>query len=168
MNRDVLLGAGVVLAFIVLVSRAKKNQVTDTTGGGGGGGGVGGGPLVGWPPAGPLTVNNIVQPATPASNQGRVITSLGVKDTTPTAASTSSTSAGAQSGVGVTNTGGIVPISQGGSPTPPLQTGSVIQTTQADIAKGISGGTVFKPFSGSSIDAKFLGFVGSRPKFEFN
>lgn len=49
MNRDVLLGAGVVLAFIVLVSRAKKTQGTDTQGGGGGGG-IGGGPIVGFPP----------------------------------------------------------------------------------------------------------------------
>lgn len=163
MNRDVLLGAGVVLAFIVLVSRAKKNQVTEPTGGGGGG--VGGGPIVGFPPVGPLTVNNIVQPATPATNQGQVITTVGKSDTTPTAAVTSSTQQKAIDTA--TNTGGIVPISQGGSPTP-LQTGTVQQISKADLAKGVSGGVVFKPFSGSSIDAKFLGFVGSKPKFEFN
>lgn len=163
MNRDVLLGAGVVLAFIVLVSRAKKNQVTETTAGGG----IGGGPIVGFPPAGPLTVNNIIQPATGGVQPTPVnpVISKALGSDVPVAASSSSTSAGATSGVGVTNTGGIVPVSQGGSVTPTYSTGTV---SQADLAKGISGGTVFKPFSGSSIDAKFLGFVGSKPKFEFN
>jgi hypothetical protein len=169
MNRDVLLGAGVVLAFIVLVNRAKKNQVTDTEGGGGGGGGGGFGPMGPIGPIGPLpmTPNVVIQNIPRPVNQGRSYTAEEAtksKDTTPTAASTSSTSAGAMSGVGVSNTDGIVPISQGGSTTP-RQTGSVVQISQADLNKGISGGTVFKPFSG---DAKFLGFVGSRPKFEFN
>jgi len=160
MNRDVLLGAGVVLAFIVLVSRAKKNQVSEPSGGGGGGGM--GGPFVAGIPAGPLTVNTIVQPARPA-NQGQVITTLGTKDTTPTAAVTSSTQAKAIDTA--TNTGGIIPIGQGGSSTPTYSTGTV---TQADLKSGVAGNTVFKPFSGASIDEKFLGFVGSRPKFEFN
>jgi len=167
MNRDVLLGAGVVLAFIVLVSRAKKNQVTEPTGSGSGGSGVGG-TILGFPPVGPLTVNNIVQPATPTTrpaNQGQVITTVGKSDTTPTAAVTSSTQQKAIDTA--TNTGGIVPIAIGGSPTP-FQTGTVQQISKADLAKGVSGGVVFKPFSGASIDAKFLGFVGSRPKFEFN
>jgi hypothetical protein len=164
MNRDVLLGAGVVLAFIVLVNRAKKNQVTDTQGGGGGGGGgFGGGPFVGGVPAGPLGINTIVQPAARPANQGRSYYAADVtksKDTTPTAAVTSSAQAKAIETA--TNTGGIVPIGQGGSSTPTYSTGTV---TQADLAKGVAGNTVFKPFSG---DAKFLGFVGSRPKFEFN
>jgi len=120
MNRDVLLGAGVVLAFIVLVSRAKKNQVSEPSGGGGGGGM--GGPFVAGIPAGPLTVNTIVQPARPA-NQGQVITTLGTKDTTPTAAVTSSTQAKAIDTA--TNTGGIIPIGQGGSSTPTYSTGMV-------------------------------------------
>jgi hypothetical protein len=163
MNRDVLLGAGVVLAFIVLVSRAKKNQVAEPSGGGGGGGM--GGPFVAGIPAGPLTVNTIVQPARPA-NQGRSYNAADVtksKDTTPTAAVTSSTQAKAMDTA--TNTGGIIPIGQGGSSTPTYSTGTV---TQADLKSGVAGNTVFKPFSGASIDAKFLGFVGSRPKFEFN
>ncbi len=163
MNRDVLLGAGVVLAFIVLVNRAKKNQVTDTKGGGGGGG-FGGGPFVGGVPAGPMTVNNIIQPATsgggvkPTPVSPTVAAGLG---STQVAASTSSTGVG-NTGVGVENTGGIVPVGQGGSVTPTYSTGTV---TQADLKSGVAGNTVFKPFSG---DAKFLGFVGSRPKFEFN
>ena len=164
MNRDVLLGAGVVLAFIVLVNRAKKNQVTDTdTQGGGGGGGIGGGPFIGGVPAGPLTVNNIVQPAARPANQGQVITAVGIKDTTPTAAVTSSAQAKAIETA--TNTGGIIPIGQGGSSTPTYSTGTV---TQADLKSGVAGNTVFKPFNGSFVDAKFLGFVGSTPKFEFN
>lgn len=167
MNRDVLLGAGVVLAFIVLVNRAKKNEVTDTEGGGGGGG-IGGGPFLGGVPAGPLTVNNIVQPAARPANQGRSYNAADVtksKDTTPTAAVTSSAQAKAIETA--TNTGGIVPIGQGGSSTPTYSTGTV---TQADLAKGMAGNTaaVFKPFNGSFVDSKFLGFVGSTPKFEFN
>jgi hypothetical protein len=165
MNRDVLLGAGVVLAFIVLVNRAKKNQVTDTQGGGGGGGGVPIGPIGPLP----LTPNVVIQNIPRPVNQGRSYNAEDVtksRDTTPTAAITSSAQAKAIETA--TNTGGIVPVSQGGSVTPPRQTGSVIQISKADLDKGISGGTVFKPFSGSSIDAKFLGFVGSRPKFEFN
>jgi hypothetical protein len=167
MNRDVLLGAGVVLAFIVLVNRAKKNQVTDTdTQGGGGGGGMGGGPFIGGVPAGPLTVNNIVQPAARPANQGRSYYAADVTksiDTTPTRAVTSSTEAKAIQTA--TNTGGIVPVAQGGSSTPTYSTGTV---TQADLAKGMAGNTVFKPFNGSFVDSKFLGFVGSTPKFEFN
>jgi hypothetical protein len=82
------------------------------------------------------------------------------KDTTPTAASTSSTSVGAQSGVGVTNTGGIkgigaststgtggfIPTSQGGSTTPTYSTGTV---TQSQMSTGLQGGLAFKPFSGN-------------------
>lgn len=114
-----------------------------------------------------MTVNNIIQPATGGIQPTPVSAAVseGLKSNVPVAAPSSSTSAGATSGVGVTNTGGIVPVGQGGSVTPTYSTGTV---SQADLAKGISGGTVFKPFSGSSIDAKFLGFVGSRPKFEFN
>lgn len=167
MNRDVLLGAGVVLAFIVLVNRAKKNEVTDTEGGGGGGGG-GGGPIGG--PFGPLldtgtlTTNNLGQSAR-ASNQGQVLTPIFTKDTSPTRAVTSSTEAKAIQTA--TNTGGIVPVAQGGSMTP-TQRGSVIQISKADLEKGMAGNTVFKPFNGSFVDSKFLGFVGSTPKFEFN
>jgi hypothetical protein len=167
MNRDVLIGAGVVLAFIVLVNRAKKNEVTEEPQGGGGGGGFGGGPFVGGIPAGPLGINTIVQPAARPANQGRSYNAADVtksKDTTPTAAVTSSAQAKAIETA--TNTGGIVPIGQGGSTTP-TQRGSVIQISKADLAKGMAGNTaaVFKPFSG---DAKFMGFVGSSPKFEFN
>ena len=114
-------------------------------GGGGGGGGFG--------PVGPIGPMPPLPPITPVvnTNQGRSYTASEVtksKDTIPTPASTSSTSVGAQSGVGVQNTGGFVPINQGGSPTPIRQTGSVIQISKADLNKGISGGMVFKPFDG--------------------
>jgi hypothetical protein len=81
------------------------------------------------------------------------------KDTTPTAASTSSTGVG-NSGVGVSNTGGIkgigtgtstgtggfIPTSQGGSTTPTYSTGTV---TQSQMSTGLQGGLAFKPFSGN-------------------
>ena len=148
MNNNLILYGAVAVGAIFLYNRYTKKplpQEEPQNGGGGGGGGGGFGPIGPIGPIPPLPpIPPIVNP-----NQGRVIDgTLFKKDTTPTPASTSSTSVGAQSGVGVTNTGGIVPISQGGSPTPIRQTGSVIQISQADLNKGVSGGMVFKPFDG--------------------
>jgi hypothetical protein len=131
---------------------------------GGGGGGIGGGGFA--PPTGLIALQTPTPPAPAApsrpASQGRSYTAAEVtksKNITPTAASTSSTSVGAQSGVGVTNTGGIkgigaststgtggfIPTSQGGSTTPTYSTGTV---TQSQMSTGLQGGSVFKPFSG--------------------
>lgn len=113
-NNLLLYGAVAVGAIFLYNRYTKKPQGKDEQGGGGGGGG-------GFGPVGPLPVIPnvvVVNPAT--STQGRTYTGgqgTIAKDTTPTPASTSSTSAGAMSGVGVSNTGGIVPVSQGGSAT---------------------------------------------------
>lgn len=143
-NNLLLYGAVAVGAIFLYNRYTKKPQGKDEQGGGGGGGG-------GFGPVGPLPVIPnvvVVNPAT--STQGRTYTGgqgTIAKDTTPTPASTSSTSAGAMSGVGVSNTGGIVPISQGGSATPTYSTGSV---TQSQMSTGVSGGAVFKPFDGDN------------------
>jgi hypothetical protein len=141
-NNNLLLYGAIAVGAIFLYNRYTKKPQGQEEQGGGGGGGVGPiGPMPPLPPIAPIL--NI--------NQGRSYTASEVtksKNTTPTPASTSSTSVGAMSGVGVSNTGGIVPIGQGGSPTPIRQTGSVVQISQADLNKGISGGMVFKPFDG--------------------
>lgn len=139
-NNNLLLYGAIAVGAIFLYNRyTKKPQGQEEQGGGGGGGGFG--------PMPPLpAITPVVNP-----NQGRSYTASQVTksiNTTPTPASTSSTSVGAQSGVGVQNTGGFGPINQGGSPTPIRQTGSVVQISQADLNKGISGGMVFKPFDG--------------------
>ena len=86
MNRDVLIGAGVVLAFIVLVNRAKNNQVTESQGGGGGGGGgfgpFGPMPLPPTPPTPPIVPpapviiyrDRVVLPTKSPMDKGEVIT----------------------------------------------------------------------------------------------
>jgi hypothetical protein len=152
-NNNLLLYGAVAVGAIFLYNRYTKKPMPqgEEPQGGGGGGGFGGGTIVipALPAPSPaVTIQNIV-PTSPAT-QGRSYTASEVtksKDTTPTPASTSSTSVGAMSGVGVSNTGGIVPISQGGSTTP-RQTGSVVQISKADLNKGVSGGMVFKPFDG--------------------
>lgn len=159
MNRDVLLGAGVVLIFIVLVNKAKKNQVTEPLGGGGGGGGGGFGPFGPMAPMPPMPPFPATTPL--PSNRGQVLTPIFTKDTSPTRAVTNSTEAKSLSQI--SNLGGISSL-----PTQPTQRGSVIQLSKSDLEKGLAGNLAFKPFNGSTIDAKFLEFAYSKPKFEFN
>lgn len=142
-----LLYGAVAVGAVLLYNRyAKKQTPKQEEQGGGGGGGIGGGAIVipALPAPSPaVTIQNILP-----ANQGRSYTASQAtrsKDTIPTPASTSSTSAGAMSGVGVSNTGGIVPISQGGSVTPQYSTGSV---SASQMSTGLSGGAVFKPFDG--------------------
>jgi hypothetical protein len=163
-NKEQIIGiAGVLgIAYYVFFCKKKPTGATEETTGGGGGGGIGGGGFA--PPTGLVVLQTPAVPTeTPRpASQGRSYTAAEVtksKDTTPTAASTSSTSVGAQSGVGVTNTGGIkgigtststgtggfIPTSQGGSTTPQYSTGTV---TQSQMSTGLQGGAVFKPFSG--------------------
>lgn len=160
--------AGVLgIAYYVFFCNKKPTGATEETTGGGGGGGVGGGAFA--PPTGLAVLQTPTVTTTPATprpaSQGRSYTAAEVtksKDTTPTAASTSSTSVGAQSGVGVTNTGGIkgigtststgtggfIPASQGGSSVPQYSRGTV---TQSQMSTGLQGGLAFKPFSGKGV-----------------
>jgi hypothetical protein len=167
MNRDVLIGAGVVLAFIVLVNRAKKNQVTEEPqGGGGGGGGFGPfGPMVPMPPIPPI-VAPIGPPATPRPyNQGRSYTageaSYGPSVKMDVTTEMLKNQQAANTGATATNTGITgIGTGKGTATTTGTGAGSTMTTSQ--------GGNVFTPYKPFSGDAKFMGFVGSTPKFEFN
>jgi hypothetical protein len=158
-NNNLLLYGAVAVGAIFLYNRYTKKPMPQgeepqNGGGGGGGGGFPVGPI-GPLPIIPSTPNVVV--VNPVTPRGSVVTPTtpknpivlsGLGGARPQVnASTSSTSVGAMSGVGVSNTGGIVPISQGGSTTP-RQTGSVVQISKADLNKGVSGGMVFKPFDG--------------------
>jgi len=164
MNRDVLIGAGVVLAFIVLVNRAKNNQVTEPQGGGGGGGGGFGpfGPMAPMPPMPPTPPFPVTTPR--PYNQGRSYTageatygpSVKMDVTTEMLKNQQAANTGA------TNTGGITGMGTGtGTSSTGTGTSSTVQYNPKD-------NYVKLPFSGMAMDAKFMGFVGSTPKFEFN
>lgn len=158
MNRDVLIGAGVVLAFIVLVNRAKNNQVTEPQGGGGGGGGGFGpfGPMAPMPPMPPFPVT------TPRPyNQGKSYTAAEVSGAKVPIAVTKEMLKNQQAAnTGATDRGGITGTGTGTSSTD--ATSSTVKYNPNDnVVKGY-------PFSGVAMDAKFMGFVGSTPKFEFN
>jgi len=157
-NNNLLVYGAVAVGAIFLYSRYAKKPTTpqEEPQGGGDGGGGGGGGFAPIGPIGPLTIipnvviqniprGGVVTPTTPTNPV--VVSGLGGARPVVTA-STSSTGVG-NSGTGVSNTGGIVPVSQGGSTTP-RQTGSVVQISQADLNKGISGGMVFKPFDGDN------------------
>ena len=166
MKTEQIIGiAGVLgIAYYVFFCKKKPTGATEETTGGGGGGGIGGGGFA--PPTGLVVLQTPAVPtatATPKVGIQPVTVSKKISDALgsgkPVAASTSSTSVGAQSGVGVTNTGGIkgigtststgtggfIPASQGGSSVPQYSTGTV---TQSQMSTGLQGGTVFKPFSG--------------------
>lgn len=144
--------AGVLgIAYYVFFCKKKPTGATEETTGGGGGGGVGGGAFA--PPTGLAVLQTPTVTTTPATprpaSQGRSYTAAEVtksKDTTPTAAVTSSAQAKAIETA--TNTGGIVPIGQGGSSTPTYSTGTV---TQSQMSTGLQGGLAFKPFSGKGV-----------------
>ena len=158
-NNNLLVYGAVAVGAIFLYSRYAKKPTTpqeEPQGGGGGGGGGGFAPIGPIGPIGPLPIipnvviqniprGSVVTPTTPTNPV--VVSGLGGARPVVTA-STSSTGVG-NTGTGVSNTGGIVPVSQGGSTTP-RQTGSVVQISQADLNKGISGGMVFKPFDGDN------------------
>jgi len=136
-----LLYGAVAVGAVLLYNRYAKKPTPqgEEPQGGGGGGGIGGGTIVipALPAPSPaVTIQNIL-PAKPMTSS--------VSLPTQVSAPSSSTSAGAMSGVGVSNTGGIVPISQGGSVTPQYSTGSV---SASQMSTGLSGGAVFKPFDG--------------------
>jgi hypothetical protein len=146
-NKNLLVYGAVAVGAIFLYNRYAKKPTTpqEEPQGGGGGGGVPMGPIG---PIGPLPpIAPVVNP-----NQGRSYTADQItreKVYMPVTKAMSSGTGVTNSGRGVSNTGGIVPISQGGSTTP-RQTGSVVQISQADLNKGISGGMVFKPFDGDN------------------
>ena len=153
MKTEQIIGiAGVLgIAYYVFFCKKKPTGATEETTGGGGGGGIGGGGFA--PPTGLAVLQTPTVTTTPATprpaSQGRSYTAAEVtksKDTTPTAAVTSSAQAKAIETA--TNTGGIVPIGQGGSSTPTYSSGTV---TQSQMSTGLQGGLAFKTFSGKGV-----------------
>lgn len=139
-NKNLLIYGGAAVVALYLYNRytTKPTSKGEEQGGGGGGGGFG--PIVGFPPVGPLTINNIVPPSTggitPTSPTNPVVVS-GLGGAKPVVtASTSSTGVG-NTGTGVSNTGGITGAGTG---TTTSGSGTSSTTTQ--------GGPVFTPFDG--------------------
>jgi len=153
-NNNLLIYGAVAVGAIFLYSRYTKKPTTpqeEPQGGGGGGGG-------GFAPIGPIfpmpiVPNVVIQNIPRPVNQGRSYTAdeaTKSKNTTPTPPPTptqqKNIDTGVVGGFG-TSTGGIVPVSQGGSTTPQYSTGTV---TQSQMSTGLSGGAVFKPFDGDN------------------
>jgi hypothetical protein len=166
MEKKYIIGAGLVVLGLFAYSRyAKKDESGQQEEQGGGGGGIGGGGFSGGLIIEPITNQPTTprpasQPTTPRpASQGRSYTASEVtksKDTTPTAATTSSTGAGAQSGVTMPS-GGIKPVVRTGSSSTSSSgignTGVGVTNTGnisgvGSTMTGTAGGTVFKPFDG--------------------
>jgi hypothetical protein len=139
-NKNLLVYGAVAVGAIFLYNRyAKKGTNAEESQGGGGGGG-GFGPMPPLPPIAP-----VVNP-----NQGRSYTADQVtreKVYMPVTKAMSSGTGVTNSGTGVSNTGGFNPIPTGGSPLPPVSTGTV---SQSQMNTGLGGGAVFKLFDGDN------------------
>ena len=160
MEKKYIIGAGLVALGLFAYSRyAKKDESGQQEEQGGGGGGIGGGGYVGGLIIEPITNQPTIprpasQPTTPRpASQGRSYTASEVtksKDTTPTAAITSSKVAGAISGV--TMPSGIKPITKTSTSSTSTSgignTGTGVIASTGSTMTGTAGGTVFKPFDG--------------------
>lgn len=163
MENKYIIGAGLVALGLFAYSRyAKKDESgQEEEQGGGGGGGFGGAfvnPITNQPttPTTPTTPSTPVKVGiTPVTIKNPIILS-GLGAGKPTAATTSSTGAGAQSGVTMPS-GGIKPVVRTGSSS---SSSSGIGNTGVGVTNtgnisgvgstmtGTAGGTVFKPFDG--------------------
>jgi len=168
MEKKYIIGAGLVALGLFAYSRyAKKDESGQEEEQGGGGGGIGGGGYVGGLIIDPIT-NQPTTPSTPAKvgvtptkiTNPTILKNLGAG--TPTAATTSSTGAGAQSGVTMPS-GGIKPVVRTGtssSSSSGIGNTGVGVTNTGNISgvgstmTGTAGGNVFKPFSGCEPNGK--------------
>jgi hypothetical protein len=163
MEKKYIIGAGLVALGLFAYSRyAKKDESGQQEEQGGGGGGIGGGGFGG---AFVNPITNQTTPSAPSTPAKVGITPVTIKNPTilknlgagtPTAATTSSTGAGAQSGVTMP-TGGIKPVVRTGSSSTSSSgignTGVGVTNTGnisgvGSTMTGTAGGTVFKPFDG--------------------
>ena len=166
MEKKYIIGAGLVALGLFAYSRyAKKDDSGqgEDPNTGGGGGGIGGG-FFGGALVNPIT-NQPTTPSAPSTPAKVGITPVTIKNPTilknlgagtPTAATTSSTGAGAQSGVTMPS-GGIKPVVRTGSSSTSSSgignTGVGVTNTGnisgvGSTMTGTAGGTVFKPFDG--------------------
>jgi hypothetical protein len=177
MKNKYIIGAGLVALGLFAYSRyAKKDddgQGEESTGGGGIGGGIGGSfvnPITNQPAI--VTTPTTTGGIKPVTITNPIVLS-GLGSGKPTAATTSSTGAGAQSGVGIG--AGISGIKPSSTLSPSVSAGlgagkpvsATTTSTGAGATSGVSsgsgvgitmtgtaGGTVFKPFSGSEPNCK--------------
>jgi len=173
MKNKYIVGAGLVALGLFAYSRyAKKDDAGQQEDKGGSGGGIGGGGIGGAfvnPITNqPVTPSAPVTPSTPAKvgitlatiKNPTVLSGLGAGK--PTAATTSSTGAGAQSGVSMPSGGIKSVVRTGGSSTSSSgigNTGVGVKNTGnisgiGSTMTGTAGGTVFKPFSGGEYNCK--------------
>lgn len=170
MENKYIIGAGLVALGLFAYSRyAKKDESGQEEEQGGGGGGIGGGGF-GGAFVNPIT-NQPTTPTTPSTPAKVGITPTKITNPTilknlgagiPTAATTSSTGTGAQTGVTMPS-GGIKPVVRTGSSS---SSSSGIGNTGVGVTNtgnisgvgstmtGTAGGTVFKPFSGCEPNGK--------------
>ena len=190
MNKNYLIAGGVVVALYFLFFKKEKTTSTDETGGnenGGGAGVGGGGGGGGFFPTGvevPEGVESKDEGSTTTTSGTGATVVRGKTETTPTKADVKDPSGtGVYTGGGVvSNTGGggivsntgVVPPMLGGiglggggiqnvSPSTPPVTSSTRPRVGA-IGSSYGGSTS----ASSGVDPKFLGFVDSKPKYEFN
>jgi len=188
MNKNYLIAGGVAVALYFLFFKKKKSIPTEEAGGGaGGGGGVGGGGGGFFPtgvevPEG--TESKDEGSGTSTSGTGANVVK-GETSTTPTRGDVKDpvgtgvpsgggvVSGGTTGGVGVVRNTGVVPPTVGGIG---LGGGGIqdVSPTGSPVPAGNpTGGVVYGGggvYSGqkSAVDPKFLGFIGSKPKYEFN
>lgn len=152
MENKYLIGVGLLVLGVFAYSRYNKKDESGENTDQGSGGGIGGGGF-----GGALVIPPINQPSVPIVPKTTTQVTGGIKPTIitnpnilsglgagkPTAATTSSTGAGATSTASNTGITGI-----GGT------TGQTTQTSPGATMTGTAGGTVFKPFSGGELNGK--------------
>jgi len=168
MENKYIIGAGLVALGLFAYSRyAKKDDVGQPEDQGGSGGGMSGAfvnPITNQPvtPSAPATPSTPAKVGITLATIKNPIVLSGLGAGTTTRATTSSTGAGAQSGVSMPS-GGIKPVVRtGGSSTSSSgigNTGVGVKNTGnisgiGSTMTGTAGGTVFKPFSGGEYNCK--------------
>jgi hypothetical protein len=182
MNRNYLIAGGAAIALYFLFFKNKKPVAAEEVGGGGGGGGgIGGG---GFFPTGVPTTEEPSDEGSGTTTSGTGATVVrektditekaDVKDPSGTGVYTGGGVVSNTGGGGIVSNTGVVPPMVGGiglggggiqdvSPSAPAITTSTRPRVGA-IGSRYGGSTS----AGSRVDPKFLGFVGSKPKYEFN
>ena len=187
MNKNYLIAGGVAVALYFLFFKKKKSTPTEEAGGGaGGGGGVGGGGGGFFPtgvevPEG--TESKDEGSGTSTSGTGANVVK-GETSTTPTRGDVKDpvgtgvyTGGGVVTGdtiggVGIARNTGVVPpmvggIGLGGGGIQDVSPSAPATSTRPRVG-GIGSRYGGSTSAGSRVDPKFLGFVGSKPKYEFN
>lgn len=189
MNRNYLIAGGAAIALYFLFFKNKKPVAAEEVGGGGGGGGggIGGG---GFFPTGVPTTEEPSDEGSKTTTSGTGANVVkGERSTTPTRGDVKDpvgtgvyTGGGVVSGTPTVNTGGVGVVTNTGV-VPPMVGGiglggggiqdvspsaPAIATSTRPRVGAIGSSYGGSTSAGSRVDPKFLGFVDSKPKYEFN